>query len=192
LKPEGLTPRDDNGRADLLLIAAYMKWMGVWFSELSFSIALADDAPGKMYLLYAFNSIPWFAWSERMFFKTPYYAGQTHLHAQAPAKIELAIQGMTQLTATMPSAREPAWRGEETWEGAIMLPRALSRTTTSEKRFYARLSGLTEIYPFVETDQFTLSSKASTPIVQWLRDSQCVGKEWHLRATARHEKSETL
>ncbi len=191
LKPEGLTPRDDQGRAELLFITAHMKWMGVWFSELSISVALADSAPGQMFLAHAFNAIPLFAWSERLFFKTPYYPGQTAVRASNPAGLALTLGGATRLSAAMAGARQPARSGDETWEGKILLPRALSRTTHSEKYFVARLSGQTEVYPFASSDALAVTPDPTAPILQWLRDSNVVGKEWHIRADATHAKSET-
>lgn len=192
LKPEGVAPRDDQGRAELLFIAAHMRWMGVWFSELSISVALADSAPGQMFLIHAFNSIPVFAWSERLFFKTPYYPGQTRVTARAPAGMELALGGATCLSAAMAEKRAPARSGDETWEGGILLPRQLSRTPRAEKYFVARLSGPTEIYPFAPTDTLTLAPDPAAPILGWLHDSHVTGKEWHLRPDATHAKSETL
>lgn len=191
LEPEGLTPRDENGRAALLFIAAQMKWMGVRFSELSISVALPDSAPAKMFLVQAFNSIPFFAWSERFFFKTPYHAGQVAVQANCPAGFTLALGGAMRLGAAMAGARAPAWRGPETWEGKVLLPRALSRTAQAGRHFIARLSGPTEVYPFGPTDTLSFAPDPATPITQWLRDSECVGKEWRLRADANHAKSET-
>jgi hypothetical protein len=187
LAPEGLAPRDENGRAELLLIAAHMRWMGVWFSELSISIALESEAPAKMFLIHAFNSIPWFAWVERVLFQTPYYPGQTRLETRAPLALE--VEG--QLSARMTAAREPAWSGAESWEGGILLPRELSRTAKAEKLFYARLSGQTEIYPFTPNDTLQWAAASPSPIIQALRDSHFTGKEWHVRADATHAKSQT-
>lgn len=192
LKPEGLTPLEDQGRAEILFIAARMKWMGVDFSELSISIALSADAPGKMFLIHAFNSIPAFAWAERTFFKTPYYPGQTALNTQAPAQLTLTIGETTCIRAAMASARPPTWSGTETWEGGIVLPRQLSRTERAEKYFVARLTGPTEIYPFAPTDQLSLIPHPQAPILQWLKDSNFTGKAWHLRPAATHAKSETF
>lgn len=187
LAPEGLAPLDDHGRAEVLLIAAHMRWMGVWFSELSISIALAPDAPANMFLIHAFNSIPWFAWVERVLFQTPYYPGQTRLETRAPVTMEVAGQ----VSAGMTQARAAQWSGAEVWEGGILLPRELSRTPKAEKLFYARLGGHTERYPFTASDTLQLSASSQTPIIQWLRDSHFTGKEWHVRADATHAKSQT-
>lgn len=192
LKPEGLAPRDDAGRVELLLIAARMQWLGVWFSELSISIALSPAAPARALLLYAFNSLPWFAWAERTFFQTPYYSGQTRLETRVPARIELSLTGAAGLSATMTEARAPAWSGDETWEGGILLPRRLSRAARAEKLFHARLSGTTAVYPFASTDALSLTPAPGAPILQQLKDSHFTGKEWHLRAAATHAKSETV
>jgi hypothetical protein len=165
--------------------------MGVRFTELSISIALDDAAPARIFLLHAFNSVPWFAWAERTFFQTPYYPGQTQMQARAPARVELRLGPDTALSAAMCEARAPAWRGEETWEGGILLPRRISRTARAERCFTARLSGLTEVYPFVSADEFELAPAPEAPILQLLRDSGCAGREWHVRAAAVHAKSET-
>lgn len=188
LTPQGLAPHAEAGRAEVVLIAAHMRWMGVWFSELSISIALAPEAPARMFLLHAFNSIPWFAWAERVFFQTPYYFGQTRLQTHAP--ISMDVEG--HVRAGMTQARPAQWGGAEVWEGGILLPRELSKTPKAEKVFYARLSGHTEIYPFFPSDTLRLSAMSSAPVIQWLRDSHFTGREWHVRADAIHAKSQTF
>lgn len=90
-----------------------------------------------------------------------------------------------------PEGRAPAWSGEETWAGGILLPRRLSRTAKAEECFTARLSGPTKIYPFAPTDTLTISPTPRAPILQWLCDSGFTGAEWRVRADAVHAKSET-
>lgn len=54
-----------------------------------------------MFLVQAFNSIPFFAWSERVFFKAPYHVGQVAVQATCPAGFTLALGGAGRLGAAM-------------------------------------------------------------------------------------------
>lgn len=196
LQPEGLAPYDDQGQARLVLIGADMRWMGVRFTELSISVALSRgpsaDQPGGMYLAQAFNSVGWFAWVERRLFQTPYELGRTELAAQPPACLALTIGGVPVFRASMAAARLSAWRGDEVWEGGVFLPGRVSGTPRSEKLFFARLSGDTEIHPFQpENDTLELTPTPRAEAIQWLADSGFAPREWRLRRAATHQKSQT-
>ena len=195
LQPEGLTPLDDHGQAELLLIAADMVWNGVRFTELSVSVALAQpgshDQRAGMFLIQAFNSIRWFAWAERTFFQTPYYPAVTRVIVEEPVGFSLYDGETVTLQASLAAATPLASRGPETFAGPVYLPRALTRTSKAEKLFFAELSGETAIYTFAADDRLRLAASVRTPVVQWLTDSRFTGKEWHVRAAATHKKSQT-
>ena len=91
LAAEELVPEAVDGKAKVLVVAADAKFRGVRFREVSFSIAVrrpevgaAGDASN---LLHAFNSSRFFAFCERVFFSTPYYAADVRVSAALPASV---------------------------------------------------------------------------------------------------------
>jgi len=195
LAREGLAPFDAGGCAELVLLAAEMVWLGVRFSELSISVAVAaPGAPeqrGGMYLIQAFNSMRPFAWVERTLFQTPYDHAATRLTVQAPVGFSLGHGAAESLSAAQGQPASPAARGPQTTAGPIYLPAALTRTARAEKLFFAELSGDTAVYPFAPGDQVRLAPSSRAPVVGWLQTSGFAGRTWHVRATATHKKSQT-
>jgi hypothetical protein len=195
LAPEGLAPFDSGGCAEVVLIAAEMVWLGVRFSELSVSVAVAQPgAPkqrGGMYLIQAFNSIRPFAWVERTFFQTPYDHARTRVSVQAPVGFTLGHGPADYLSAAQGQAASLAAHGPHTTAGPIYLPAALTRTARAEKLFFAELSGETDVYPFAPGGEVRLAPSPRAPVVGWLQASSFAGHEWHVRAAATHKKSQT-
>jgi len=75
LRRHELVPLSRDGRAHILIVAAKMRYMGLPFSEVSFSVEVVNPLNTKVpaaFLISAFNSSRLFAWSERLFFRTPY------------------------------------------------------------------------------------------------------------------------
>ncbi len=141
LAREGLAPFDDGGQAELLLIAADMVWMGVRFTELSVSVALAPagapDQRAGMYLAQAFNSVRWFAWVERTLFQTPYYPARTQVSAQAPVSITLHDGAAVTFRAALAPTTPLASRGPGRCAGPVYLPSAITQTRQTEQLFFA-------------------------------------------------------
>jgi hypothetical protein len=131
--------RDD--RAEVLITAASMTFMGLRFTEVSFSVPVvpAADVPhsNAALLLHAFNTSRMLAFSERLFFRTPYYYGGCRVSTVAPISIQLLEADREAFRAelrfeTSGFIREPARRGYETWQGPIYLPTV---STSSGKRY---------------------------------------------------------
>src|SRR5258707_15344148 len=91
-----LAPVERCGRENVLIVAAASKFMGVRFSELSFSILVTQPEAGgsrdAAFLVQAFNSCRIFSFCERTFFATPYRHGDVRVAASFPPSIDL-IQG---------------------------------------------------------------------------------------------------
>jgi hypothetical protein len=142
-----------------LLIGASSKFMGLPFREVSISEMLHEN---EARLIQAYNSRRFFAFCERTFFSTPYLfakiaIGATSMHADGV------------LHAEMHGDREPTSVTHEHWDMTIHLPR--------ERKFYARLTGLTRRYPFLPADVADLPG--------------FTGEEWIVRDDATHAKSKT-
>ena len=195
LRPRGLRPFDDAGRARLLISATSARWKGLRFCELSFSIAVGDGGDesrhGGFFLAHAYNSRRALAFAERAFFKTPYDHGRLRVEIGSPARVELLDAGVPAFSAAMAGSRPASWSGGDTWEGVIYLP-SPGKAGAPGPRFYARLSGDTQVYPFAPgLDTLILDPAARPAIFGQLRESDFAVSEWRVRASAAHLKSQT-
>ena len=74
LRPERLAPVRYGDTAQVMIVAAEMPYLGVRFTEVSFSVHVVLAGQGGregMRLLHAFTSNRAFAWCERAMFATP-------------------------------------------------------------------------------------------------------------------------
>jgi hypothetical protein len=193
LAKENLQPLDVNGHAQLLLIAADMKYKGIRFQELSFSVVVAppNDQVWKdaVFLVWAFNTCRFFAFSERVFFKTPYYHGAVRVSTTLPASMILSKNDKPIFQAATNAKREPLQRIEASWEGPIYLP--AKKLGKAGGVFYGRLRGETETFPFLPDRDLLTIEPTDTAILQALVDSNFVPTEWIIRPKAQHAKSKT-
>jgi hypothetical protein len=201
LLKENLLPAESDGQAQLLIIAATAKYMGVRFRELSFSVLVYRLEAGAWqdaaYLVRAFNSCRLFAFCERVFFSTPYYHGDVHVSASLPASMNLDKKGEVVFAAEMGTdasglGRDFSRCGEDGWEGPVFLPESRRREGRQGKVFVARLRGYTRVYPFLPgTDSVAIIPSPDSEVLQALRDSHFVAREWIVREVATHAKSKT-
>jgi hypothetical protein len=193
LKAEGLAPVRCGGDAQVVVVAAEMIYLGLRFTEVSFSVRAAltqsSSRPG-MRLLHAFTSSRVFAWCERTIFATPYDYGDCHVSVHGPPSVRLDAQGERVLLAEMSSTQRAATRaGDESWEGPVFLP---PRGAANDSRlFFGRLSGHTVVYSFSSGDRFSVEASVGGGVLQPLADSKFQPQEWVIRADATHGKSRT-
>jgi hypothetical protein len=99
LEIEGLEPAERDGHAQILVIAADLKFMGIRFRELSFSVLVSPPASGDWrnaaYLLGAISSFRFFAFCERLLFSTPYQHGDVSVSAALPVSIHAGRKDAT-------------------------------------------------------------------------------------------------
>jgi hypothetical protein len=200
LRSEDLQPAECDGQAQLMIVAADEKYMALRFQELSFSIVVRPPEPSTQqnaaYLVGAFNSRWLFAFGERVLFSTPYEYGRVAVSTARPVAIDLVIDRHVAFKAEMGEGdssadRQPSNCTNDGWEGPVFLPRS-RRKRAPGKFFYARLRGLTKTYPFLPSiDWLTIASAPDRPVLQALRDSHFVAKEWVIRDDAVHGKSKS-
>ncbi|MBA3484329.1 MAG: hypothetical protein H0T51_21205 [Pirellulales bacterium] len=201
LMKEQLLPYERDGKAQVLIVAAESKYMGVCFRELSFSVLVFREEEGILqdaaYLVRAFNSCRLFAFCERVFFSTPYYHGDVRISASFPVAVHLVKNGEVVFRAQMEAdasgpGREPSRRGEDGWEGPIFLPKTWRGKGRRGKLFFARLQGDTKTYPFLPSkDSLTIKPSPDSEVLQALADSHFVAKEWAVREDATHARSKS-
>jgi hypothetical protein len=201
LLKEELHPAECDGQAQLLIIAADAKYLGVRFRELSVSVLVSRPREGTRqdaaYLVRAFNSCRSFAYCERVFFSTPYYYGDVRVSASLPASVHLVqkeeVVFAAQMSADVPGqGREPSCCGEACWEGPVFLPESRRRKDRPGKLFVARLRGHTQRYPFLPGwDSVAIRPPPGSEVLQALINSHFLAMEWIVRADATHAKSKT-
>ncbi len=189
LRKENLLPYQEAGRAVLLLSAIDAKWRGFKFREFVIAVAVCNIEDGTRldgyYLPYAFNSSKFLTFSERVFFRSPYFHGNIRLENKLPASIKLQDRTEVLLHARMSIPGTPPVVEYLEWEGPIFLP-------NNRGKYFLVLAGEADLYPFSpETDQFELKPSARHQIFQQLIDSNFVGSVWSLRNKSRHAKSKT-
>ncbi|HNB52064.1 MAG TPA: hypothetical protein PK530_08985, partial [Anaerolineales bacterium] len=79
--------------------------------------------------------------------------------------------------------RAPARAEVEHFEGPVHLP--------GGKYFLARISGMTDFYPFIAQDTLLLKS-SQEKVFQQLAESNFTAVEWRIRNDAIHGKGKTL
>lgn len=200
LREQDLIPRERDGRAQILVMSAEMSWMGIRFSEISFSVlAVVPERPSQdaALLLQAFNSSRLFALSERLFFSTPYSRAACHVSA-SPPRIQLSARDRVLFEAEMrqmaPTAlREPIRTGEEGWQGAIFIRQKPGISAPDSGVYYGKTSGHARVYSFLRyADRININATAETQGLQMLTDSGFRGEEWAVRTDATHGRSKTF
>jgi hypothetical protein len=199
LTAEGLTPAERDGRAQILIVAADAKYLGVRFREVSFSVLVAEHRGVRTdgaYLVQAFNSCRFFAFCERAFFATPYHHGDVRVSASFPASIQLGQGGEVVFRAEMhadgSAARDGSRLGEGGWAGHVFLPGGRRGPGREGRLFFARIRGQTRTDPFLPSqDAVTLRPWPGCDVLQALLDSHFAGQEWAVREDATHAKSKT-
>ena len=198
LRGEGLTPVEHAGRARVLVVASSSRFFGARFRELSFSVFVrqpdASEGSDAAFLVQAFNSSRFFAWSERTWFSTPYRHGMIDVDVGLPVAMRLGLEGQTVFSALMSRdpRRSPSRSGSEGFAGSIFLPRGTSEKSASGRLFFAKIEGETQAYPFLSTDTLTISPSVDCPILRALIESHFVVDEWLIRCDASHAKSKTF
>lgn len=188
LEPEQLTPAVLNNRAQLLIIAAEMKFKGIRFRELSISVLARSNQGDGAFLLHAFNTVRFFAFVERNFFSAPYFHGDVQVSVQPPVLARGAIADGGAFAIEMAHEREPARVETAGWEGPVFLPGA---TSAGRKYFIAKIWGRTRFFPFASSDTILIKPSPRAPVLRSLLDSGFQATEWAIRDKARHAKSKT-
>ena len=189
LHKEGLFPYHEAGKAVLLLSAIEAKWRGFRFKEFVIAVGTCFNESGTSldgyYLPHAFNSSRFLTFSERVFFRTPYFRGNVRLENKLPASLRVQDRSEVLLHARMSISGTPPIVEYLEWEGPIFLP-------NNRGKFFAVLAGEADIYPFSsETDRLELKPSARHQIFQQLIDSDFAGSVWCLRSNSRHARSKT-
>lgn len=193
LKNDGLEPVcHADGSAQMLVLAAEMKWKCQLFREATVSVAvrISGETDTGFYLLHAFNTNRWFAWCERTFFSTPFTREECRLTVAAPLGFSVGPASAPILhTAMSSAARPPARPFEHHWEGRAYLPRRSG--AGPRKFFHALTTGRGHTWDFLPSDTFQIDSRHAPPALGLLTESGFTPQQWILRPDATHGKSRT-
>ena len=189
-----------DGRAQILLIAARLRFAGVSFREVSISVfvsrVLHDRMQTGAFLLQTYNSNRLFAFCERTLFSTPYNYGRVDVAAEIPGAVTVdvgrrCILDLHFAADSTDGGERPIATGDAGWEGPVFLPGR--RPQDDARRYFAaKLHGLTHASPFLpDRDRCELLPGPTDEAVQSLVDSNFSPRQWSLRANAFHAKSKT-
>jgi hypothetical protein len=201
LAQTGLRPQELNGNAQILIISAAARFMGLHFSEMSISVVTANPQPNSndesVYLVHAFNSRRFFAFCERALFHTPYQFGSVDVTTTSAPSLVLTVAGKYLFHAAMNGKnshapiREPINSKPDGWEGIVHLPSARAGKR-KPRHFFARLGGHTNVYAFDTNDDTCMIERDEHfPVFAALIESQFSPTQWIVRAAASHAKSKT-
>jgi hypothetical protein len=198
LREERLTPMDRDGDAEILIVAAAMKFLGIRFTEVSFSVSVTEsaaDPPRDAALLgQAFSTSRLLASCERVFFAAPYAHAHCRLSVSLPVSIHVDRNGDAIFQAEMGASssageRQPSRTADDRWSGAIHLPRTrIGRGSL----FFARLEGLTREYPILPDDTVRFGAYRGIGILEDLVASRFAAQTWIVREDATHARSKTF
>jgi hypothetical protein len=194
LKDEQIILAEKDGQAQILMIAAAARYLGMQFQEVSFSLLL-DGFQGERiagaYLLQAFNSSRLFAFCERTLFSTPYHYANILVEC-ALTCVQVVESGQTVFQAEMTAPDASTEHRADGWQGPVLLPRRRGTSLGGRKLFFAKIRGDTRTHTFNPVaDRMRLSSLRGHDVIQDLIDSRFDIKEWSVRGDATHQKSKT-
>src|SRR3954452_17754091 len=97
LEREYLVPLAREGKAQVSVVGARMKFMGIRFTEIGFSIMASaiGDSEGDFFLVQAFNSFRFFAFCEQKLFKTPYAHADCRLALSPSPSLQVLLGNET-------------------------------------------------------------------------------------------------
>lgn len=182
-------PASPDGFAAITIAATELSWMGVRFHELTLYLSVADKnnpaIQSGYFLLQAFNSVRFFAFSEKAFFSTPYHYAKVKLSLAPPVSMEAWVKNHCVINAEMNSHQKNATTIEDNWTGPVLLP-------GSDKYFVVKLSGNASLNQFnPELDILNIHPHPEHPVFEWLLQSEFKPQEWRIRSDAFHAKSKT-
>jgi len=198
LRPYGLSLVPLDGAAQILVIAAKARFMGIPFCEVSFSVIVSPSQKrhalqDAVCLFRAFNSNRVFAFCERTLFETPYYPAKCEISLD-PLNIKVSSHKEVLFSAQMGSVghREGVHSESDGWHGTITFIPPKSLPGAPCKYFVGRLEGATTTYSYEQSNDILILSKESgISIFSQLEESEFHGKQWIVRTSANHAKSKT-
>lgn len=188
LAVEDLTPRhDDQGRAEVRILACSSRYKRLAFRECSIAVTLAGDAPlPSVFLLRAYNSRRCFAWSERSFFGTPYEHADVQVGAQAPAGFSVAQNDVLLEARRGPGAPSPEPGSERDETICIYIPR---RPRKQPRLYYASLRGPLIDLPFAPGDEFQVRPPSADHPLALLQETSFRPVRWSIGTGRVHART---
>ncbi len=197
----GLRPTVKEGKAVLLISVTDLTFSGIPFKEfvISISVQNPDDSSevDSAFLLTAYNSNPFFAWSEKNIFSTPFRRGDISYDTEKYSGAELFESGIPLVRlyhAPEPSGmfRVPRYEGHETWRGTVFFPDAFGTGRIPCKCFRVAVEGWGRKIEFrPENDSLVINAWNGNTILALLQESNIRGVEWFIRTNSFHSKSLT-
>jgi len=195
LEEEKLEPLVYRERARIMVMGASMTYLGLRYTEISFSVVIAlavgEKTKPAAFLLGAFNS-SWLAtWSERMLLGAPYRYAECTIASDPDASIALSSNGSEMFRAQMRRESDLAGRPfmaspDADWEGVVFLSGGRCCRKSAGRHFFARLAGNTVAYPFSGRDVVRIADGGAAGLMRALNESGFSGEAWVTCSDAQH------
>jgi hypothetical protein len=184
MERDGLRPLPVEGRAEITLLACSSTYMGIRFRELALAVTVAQPTSASAlhgaYLVKAWNSVRFFAFVERAWFKTPYEPARVSVDAGPPAAFSAERQGTSLLTARMAGRPGQAEAGDDAWEGTVFLPGIAGDRGPQGRLYFVRLRGVCREHPFGPADALEITRGADETL-DLLARSDFRPRLWRIR-----------
>lgn len=191
LETEALVPYQRDGHVELTILACGTRYMGIRFQELSVSLAVSDQPDGSTkdaaYLAHAFNTVRFFAFSERVFFKTPYDHADVAVTCEPPS-LSMECRGAA-IRASRVDDGTTSVPGDPDWAVPIYLPRRMVKAGLGRWMF-AHLTGAAEELPFSDRDTLEITP-GDNETLERVVDSGFAPDVWSVRTGGVHSRSKS-
>lgn len=192
LSREGLVPFNKNGKAEIIVTAQKLSWMGISFKEFVVAVTLGNKqgtSRNGCYLVHAYNTSGLLAFYERVLFYSPYTEAKIDIQ-DSPVSVDVSVDNTSVFKLNVSNNDYFLGANDEKYLLNIALPK--KEDDPKERFFYAQITGLTKNYKYsTERDSFTLNPIKSTPVIKFLRESNFMPVTWAVRNNSSHGKSKT-
>lgn len=185
LAAEGFQKQIANNSLEIIISATQASYQGIPFRECSISVRTGEH---EFLLCHAYNSLRFFAFTERRFFRTPYFFADIEI---AHHRIAVRQRGKCIFKAMLSTYAPTIGTRHETHEWKIHLPQKSRKDADTPHYFFARLEGETAHYT-ADCAELEFPHPSPDHVMERLQQSNLQATNWMVRPQARHSKSRTM
>ena len=190
LEPLGLVPNTIDGRAEVQIGAFQARWMGIAFREAIVVVAAsaqADSAREAFHFEQAYNTNRFFAFVERVRFKTPYRHARIDVRLDGEPGFEIDADAGQRVRAHMGAGREPLETIDVVSDAVAHLPRG------GGLHFFALIESRRDVFAAdPATDRFETDALPGHGPLGCLVESDFRPYRWQIGRSAKHARSKTF
>lgn len=186
-----LAPLVVDGAAEIMIGAFRSRWMGIPFGETILCVRVVRQGPRAeegegAFLMQGYNTSGFFAWVERVRFKTPYLRGQVHLLEDEEFGFVVDGGPGHRFGARTELPPEDAEAIEENFEGAAYLPSGV------DHHFGAFIQATRTTWPARPGDALRHDEATAAGVLAPLAEGGFEIRRWATSKTAVHARTATF